>query len=145
MCKRLSKLIFTLILTFIFQQIADAQISGIDSMKNELRKESLSDSMRMETLLQLGWDVAFHNSDSARMYLYQCIQLAEKNKNNLKIGSGYAYIGSSFFKTDDYDSALHYYEIAEKYFIKDTSFDAREDVIVNRMSMGPVDLQQGNH
>jgi len=93
----------------------------------------------------LGWDIAFHNSDSARMYLYQCIQLAEKNKDNLKIGSGYAYIGSSFFKTDDYDSALHYYEIAEKYFIRDTSLDGRENVIVNRMSMGTVALQQGNH
>jgi signal transduction histidine kinase len=132
-------------LIFVCHQIADAQISDIDSMKNELKKESLSDSMRMETLLQLGWDVAFYNSDSARMYLYHCIQLAKKYNSNLKIGSGYAYIGSSFFKTDDYDSALHYYEIAEKYFIKDTSSDARENVIVNRMSMGTVALQQGNH
>lgn len=143
MCKRLYKIIFALMLIFVFQQNADAQVSDIDSMKNELKKESLSDSMRIETLLQLGWDVAFYNTDSARMYLYRCIQLAEKNKNNLKTGSAYAYIGSSFFKTDDYDSALHYYEIAEKYFIKDTSSDAKENVIVNRMSMGTVALQQG--
>lgn len=145
MRKRLYKTCLALMMVFVCQQIANAQLSDIDSMKNELKKENLSDSMRMETLLQLGWDVAFHNTDSARMYLYQCIQLATKNKNNLKIGSGYAYIGSSFFKTDDYDSALHYYEIAEKYFKKDTSFDGRENVIVNRMSMGTVALQQGNH
>ena len=145
MWKGLYKTVFVLMLIFVYQKIADAQVSDIDSMKNELKKESLSDSMRMETLLQLGWDVAFYNSDSARMYLYQCIQLAEKNKDNVKIGSGYAYIGSSFFKTDDYDSALYYYEIAEKYFIKDTSLGARKNVIVNRMSMGTVALQQGNH
>jgi hypothetical protein len=85
MYKELYKTIFVLMLIFVYQKIADAQVSDIDSMKNELKKESLSDSMRMETLLQLGWDVAFYNSDSARMYLYQCIQLAEKNKDNVKI------------------------------------------------------------
>jgi signal transduction histidine kinase len=143
MRKRFYKTVFILIGLFVFQQAVHA--GNIDSLKNELKKKTLSDSMRMETLLQLGWDVAFYNSDSARMYLYECIAIAEKKKDNIKIGSGYAYIGSSFFKTDDYDSALHYYKIAEKYFARDTSPEGRENIIVNRMSMGTVALQQGDH
>lgn len=119
-----------------------SQSKEIDSMKAFLDKKSLSDSLRMETLLQLGWDMSFYNTDQARHYLNECIQIAAKNNNANMIGSGFAYIGSSFFTENKFDSALHYYLIAENHFLQDTSAEAQENVIVNRMSMGTVALQQ---
>ncbi|WP_188753923.1 ATP-binding protein [Parapedobacter defluvii] len=125
--------------------MSSAQNSRIDSLKLRLSDKRQTDSSRMEILLQLGWDVSFFNTDSARIYLRECIDLAKKNADNLNIGSGYAYMGSSYFREDKFDSAQHYYRIAETYFLKDTTVEGKENVIVNRMSMGTVALQQNKY
>jgi len=125
--------------------VSFSQSQEIDSMKTILADKSLTDSTRMEVLLQLGWDMSFFHADTARMYLRTCINLAEKHQNELKIGAGYAYMGSSYFKEDKLDSALHYYQIAETHFLKDTTVEGKENVIVNRMSMGTVALQQNQY
>lgn len=122
-----------------------SQNKTIDSLTKVLNTAEISDSLKMETMLALGWEYMFFNNDTARKIIYQCIELARKNNNPVKIGAGYAYIGSSFFRSNDFDSALHYYKLAETYFLKDTSEEAKQNVIVNRMSMGTVALQQGHH
>jgi signal transduction histidine kinase len=138
-------------LTFIFFFLLTSftnsygQSKKIDSLKKILKTEKVSDSIRMDILLKLGWDLTFIDIDSSRLYLYKCIALAQKNQNEINIGTGYAYIGSGYFQSDKFDSALYYFQIAEDHFLKDTSATAKENVVVNRMSMGTVALQQNHH
>ncbi len=114
-------------------------------MKSILGTKKIADSTRMQTLLQLGWDLTFYDPDSARIYLYECIDLATKNNSDINIGNGYAYIGSSYFKEDQFDSALYYYQKAERYYLKDSSAESKDNLIVNRMSMGTIALQQNRY
>ncbi len=125
--------------------VSFSQSFRIDSMRNLLADKSLDNSSRMEILLQLGWDMTFFNTDSARLYLKEHIHLAQSSKDEILKGSGLAYMGSSYFKDDKLDSALYYYQLAESHFLKDTSRDGRENVIVNRMSMGTLALQQNRY
>lgn len=143
MCPRFYKLFIICLL--LSSSVSFSQSREIDSMRTVLANDNMDDSSRMELLLSLGWDMAFFNTDSARIYLQQCINLAKENKSDIKTGSGYAYMGSSFFKEDKFDSALYYYRLAESFFLKDTTAEGKENVIVNRMSMGTVALQQNRY
>ncbi|WP_083927719.1 sensor histidine kinase [Niabella aurantiaca] len=132
---------FCLLMPFI----SPGQSREIDSLKALLAGKNMQDSSRVEALLMLGWDLSFFNTDSARIPLRQCILLAQKRNSDGQVGSGYAYIGSSYFNEDKFDSALYYYRLAEMHFLKDTTAEGRENVMVNRMSMGTVALQQNQY
>lgn len=145
MCKGLPLLLFTGLLFFLFIPPGQAQHTYIDSLKNELGRPGLPDSTRIETLLQLGWNYAFINPDTARGWLREAIAIAERNKNLNKAGEALVYIGTSFSRTDHYDSALYYYGKAASFFSRDGSPEARLNTVINRMSMATTKLQQGYH
>ncbi len=138
--------IFSIILFFLlYHQPVHSQRDGVDSMEKLLKQKGLPDSTRLSTLLQLGWNFSFINATVARKYLYDAVELAKKYRDENSIGTGFSYIGTSYLNLDQFDSAMLFYKKAEKHFLKDTSADAKENVMVNRMSMGTVALQQGYH
>lgn len=143
MHKHLFKLVSFLSILLLCFQLAHSQGTSTDSMQRLLDRSNLPDSVRINTLLQLGWDLSFKNADSSRLYLDETIRLAEKNKDENSIATALSYIGTGYLNTDHFDSAQLFYRKAEIHFLKDTSSDAKENVIVNRMSMGTVALQQG--
>lgn len=145
MCKGLPLLIFTGLLFFQFIPDGQARDKYSDSLKNELNKPGLPDSARIEALLQLGWNYSFINADTARVYLHEAIALATRHKNFNKTGEAFAYIGTSFSRTDHYDSALYYYKKAETFFSRDGSAEARLNIVIGRMGMATVVLEQGYH
>ena len=145
MCKGLPLVLFTGLLFFLSIPDVQAGDKYSDSLKNELNKPGLPDSTRIETLLQLGWHYSFINADSARGLLRRAIALAAQHKNLNKTGEAFDYIGISFSRTDHYDSALYYYRQAETYFQRDGSREARLNIVIARMSMATVVLEQGYH
>lgn len=117
----------------------------IDSLKHVLEKKNLPDTQRIDAMLELAWNYSFANADSGRSILYQCISLAARDNRYSKIGDAYAYMGTSHLRTDDYDSALFYYQKAESFYKKDTTEQAEINIAANRMSMGTTSLQKGDH
>lgn len=135
-----------LLLLFLFQShVLIAQNRGMDSLKYELSKKNIPDSTRLKDLLKLGWDYGFINADSARSLLHQAIRISVSGGKFNKTGEALSSIGSSFLRTDNYDSALYYYNKAELYFKKAGSDEGRLNAAINRMSMGTVALQRGDH
>jgi signal transduction histidine kinase len=145
MGKGLLPLLYTGLLLFLSAPVAQAGNKYSDSLKNELNKAGLPDSARIEILLQLGWNYSFVRADTARILLRQASALAMRHKNLNKKGEALAYIGTSFSRTDHYDSALYYYRQAESCFSCDGSPEARLNIVIGRMSMATVALAQGYH
>jgi signal transduction histidine kinase len=110
-----------------------------------LDRNDLSDSVRIEMQLALAWNYFFVNIDSARKVLKECLQLTSRDNNYPKMGDAYTYLGTSYYQTDDYDSALIYYREAETCYKRDTSAQAEVNIAANRMSMGTAFLQRGDH
>jgi signal transduction histidine kinase len=116
-----------------------------DSLQRRLEDKSLTDSQRVDIMLQLAWEYRYLDGTRARDILYQCIAVGARTRHYAWVGDAYAYMGSSFLATDDYDSAFHYYQKAETYYRLDTSEQAQVNIAANRMSMGTAALQKGEH
>lgn len=124
---------------------ASAQHPLTDSLEKVLHGNNISDSMRIELCIQLSNEYTFSNSERAEALLKDAIGIAMRNGSANKVGEGYSNLGVIFFQFSKYDSAQYYYEIAESYFLKDTSVAAKENLMINRMSMGTLALQRGQH
>lgn len=116
-----------------------------DSLQRRLEDKSLTDSQRVDIMLQLAWEYRLFDGTRARDILYQCIGIGARTRHYAWVGDAYAYMGSSFLATDDYDSAFYYYRKAETYYRLDTSEQAQVNIAANRMSMGTASLQKGEH
>lgn len=144
MIPRSCKFLFLLLLIAGFSMNLSGQNKMVDSLKNELKNGKLSDSARMETLLRLGWNYALINTDSARLFLDKAIYYSKILKDINKTGEAYNYIGTNFLRSSDYDSALHYYSLADSFYKKANTQEAQINLCVNKMAMATVKGEQGN-
>jgi signal transduction histidine kinase len=144
MITKAEKFIFLLLLIIAGQLKAFPDSSPHDSLMNELRKKNLPDSLRIEILLQLGWDYSFFNADSARMFLDRAAVNARKIKDINRTGQAYNYIGTNFLRSSDYDSALYYYSIADSLYKLVNTEVSKINFSVNKMAMATVMSEQGN-
>jgi signal transduction histidine kinase len=144
MITRPEKFIFLLLFITAWPLGVFSKNNPQDSLIHELRKENLSDSSRIEILLQLGWDFSFFNADSARMFLDRAANHARKIKDINKTGQAYNYIGTNFLRSSDYDSALHYYSVADSFYKIANNELSKINSSVNKMAMATVMSEQGN-
>ena len=143
MCQLSHRIIFLFLFGVCLSSGLFAQNRFDDSLKNELKKEKLSDTSRVETLLQLGWNYSLINTDSARLFLDRAVYYSKKIKDINKTGESYNYIGTSFLRSSSYDSALDYYSIADSFYKKANTELSKINLCVNKMAMAAVKSQQG--
>lgn len=144
MIPRSCKFLFLLLLIAGFSMNLSGQNKMVDSLNNELKNGKLSDSARMETLLRLGWNYALINTDSARLFLDKAIYYSKILKDINKTGEAYNYIGTDFLRSSDYDSAMHYYSIADSLYKLSNNELSKINFSVNKMAMATVMSEQGN-
>jgi signal transduction histidine kinase len=144
MIARLHKFFFIFLLSASSPISLLAQNKFEDSLKNVLKTEKLSDSVRVGILLQLGWNYSLINTDSARLFLDQALYYSKKIKDINRTGQSYNYIGTNFLRSSDYDSALFYYSRADSFYKKAKTKDAEINLPINKMAMAAVKGEQGN-
>ncbi len=144
MIPRSCKFLFLQLLIAGFSMNLSGQNKMVDSLNNELKNGKLSDSARMETLLRLGWNYALINTDSARLFLDKAIYYSKILKDINKTGEAYNYIGTDFLRSSDYDSAMHYYSIADSLYKLSNNELSKINFSVNKMAMATVMSEQGN-
>ena len=107
----MKKLLPLCVLLLLFSGFALGQTKEIDSLKRELLKPSLHDSVRVNLCLALGVDFYQISIDSLGKYSKQAIELS-KLSNNYKLGVAYNSFG--LYKADigQLDSARVYYKKA---------------------------------
>ncbi len=73
----------------IFGEQGIAQVNKLDSLERILNDQQISDSLRLKTLLDLGW--AYHQKDSRKStdFTMQCLVLSQKVNNKIKSGEAY--------------------------------------------------------
>lgn len=128
----------------ITHSFSNAQNAHRDSLLNSLNK-NLADTSRLQTLLDLGWSYSLIDADSARMFLNEARAIAIRLNNSNKQGEAMTYIGTNFYRHDDYDSALFYYNLADDLYAKAVTHESRINRIINKMSIATALLQQGDH
>lgn len=126
-------------------RLSSAQAGHLDSLRTVLTTQQMPDSQRIALLLELAGEYTFNNIDSVKAIIQECLLLADKQNNYARTGDAYATLGTGYYRRDQYDSALHYFEVAESYYQKDSSAERDANIAANRMSMGTALLQQGYH
>ncbi|MCL7755050.1 sensor histidine kinase [Polaribacter sp. Z022] len=87
-----------------------SQQKQINTLKEKLKGENISDSLKIKIFGDLGWYYGNINTDSAFYYTKKGLNLSFK-KNNLKgIGQSYNDLGIIYYRTSKFDSAVYYYK-----------------------------------
>lgn len=86
-----------------------AQTREIDSMRN-LLSQTTDDSTRIHELLRLGFTVSRTNISESKALVFEAIKLSDKLHRQQDLSSAYIYLGSTYTKTGQFDSAAYYLE-----------------------------------
>ncbi|HLP13680.1 MAG TPA: tetratricopeptide repeat protein [Flavobacteriales bacterium] len=94
--------------------------AGVDSLKNELKKNNLSDSLRCATLLDIA--LSYYNNegllDSSQLYFEYALAAAVKSNNNSLIAAAYTGKGLILREKGIYSGALENYLKAHSFATK---------------------------
>lgn len=86
-----------------------AQQKQIDALKEQLKNRSLSDSLKIKYLGDLGWYYSSFSSDSAFKYNKLALALSKKTNNLGGISQAYNDLGIIHYRLSQFDSSLVYY------------------------------------
>jgi signal transduction histidine kinase len=99
-----------LVLFFIlFSTSIVAQRQQINQLKKQLSSTTISDSLRVKLLGDLGYYYGNVNIDSSFFYTRKGLSLALKTNNQIGIGQSYNDIGIIHYRTSKFDSARYFY------------------------------------
>ena len=101
---------FTLFIFITISTTLFSQQKQIDALKEKLNKASLSDSLKIKYLGDLGWYFSGFAADSAFKYSKQALKLSEKTNNQKGIAQGFNDIGIIHYRIAQFDSSLVYYK-----------------------------------
>ncbi|HET8574398.1 MAG TPA: sensor histidine kinase [Edaphocola sp.] len=132
-------------LSFTFSDGSYAQNRYADSLKNELNKSNLPDSVRLRILLELGNHLYLSDKTKASKYFWNVYRTAQNKKNNYYRGEALSGLGNACYERSDYDSALYYYHWADSLYSTDTSEISRESRASNKASMGNIEVMRNNY
>ena len=109
-------LIKLLLLTgsFCFSQI------NFDSLKLELEKENISDSIRFNILHLMAWEYKYQNPDTTIIIMEKGLEIAKKMQSETAIANSYKVIGVAHSIKSNYDKSINYFlkslDVYEKLF-----------------------------
>ena len=124
MVSRLPKMLIVFFILSCMHYSCMGQNTYSDSLKRELKK-NIPDSNRIKILLILGDRESYRDKQQALRYLKQAYSLSNLVKNNAKMAEALAYLGSVFYYSDQYDSALRYFNQSIAFFKKEETLDAK--------------------
>jgi signal transduction histidine kinase len=108
---RLQQKSFLMILIlFLFATVSFTQEKQINDLKELLKNESLSDSIKIKYFGDLGWYFSSFSSDSAFKYSKLALKLSNKTNNIKGIAQAYNDIGIIHYRISQFDSSLVYYK-----------------------------------
>jgi signal transduction histidine kinase len=89
----------------LFSNSAFSNSSKLDSLKTELNKEELSDSLRIELLIKLGTETANTDQVLAVEFVNQAISLAQKNQYIKQLGNAYHRLAMIHYEKSNFSEA----------------------------------------
>jgi signal transduction histidine kinase len=131
--------------TFIFILSLSAQNTYTDSLKLELQRQDLPDSVRMKTLICLGDELQYSDASYAKKCFSKAYELAKTNGDNYQMGESMSGFGKIYYSMSQFDSAKLYFLLADSFFRKDPSEDAKESVATNKADIGHVEIAKNNY
>jgi signal transduction histidine kinase len=99
--------------------VANEQINHvIDSLKQTLTTQQLSEKQKMKTYLDIGYQFQNFEQDSAIFYITKCIMLAQKFKEDEKLMESFISLGVSYCFKGDFELAFSYFNQSKELAIK---------------------------
>lgn len=108
--KQIKKRVVLFLLLCIVSFATMSQQKKIDALKKELKKTTISDSLRIKYLGDLGWYYSGFSSDSAFKYNTLALELSKKTNNQKGIAQAYNDLGIIHYRLSHFDSSLVYYK-----------------------------------
>jgi len=100
---------FLTAISFAIMMTAAGQQKQITQLKKQLSDTTISDSLKIKLLGDLGYYYVNVNLDSSVYFTKKGLQLALKTNNLKGIGQSYNDIGIIHYRTSRFDSAITYY------------------------------------
>ena len=100
---------FSVLILILFSTSIVAQRQQINQLKKQLSSTTISDSLRVKLLGDLGYYYGNVNIDSSFFYTRKGLSLALKTNNQVGIGQSYNDIGIIHYRTSKFDSARYFY------------------------------------
>ena len=122
----MKKLLFLFVMLNLFQRLACAQQSKIDSLLTLLKKDK-EDTSKVNHVNELAWELMYSNPDTSILLCTQALQLAEKQKWEKGIADSYFRLGACKYLKGDYTVAVEWGEKALALYeeLKDNNRKAR--------------------
>lgn len=122
-----------------------AQSNYTDSLRHELKRKDLPDSVRMKTLIRLGDELQYSDAMYAKTCFSKAYELAKRKNDNYQMGESMSGFGKVYYSMSQFDSAKFYFLLADSFFRKDPSEDAMESVATNKADIGHVEVAKNNY
>lgn len=144
---RRKHVLFSLLFLFYgFSTISlHAQLKYTDSLKQELNKKNIPDSVRAEILIELGNNLYLSDKQEAKKYFIDLYNLAQSNDNPFYEGRACSGIGDIYYEKSSYDSAMYYYLLADSLYAIDTSQISKESRASNKASIANIEIMHNNY
>lgn len=117
----------------------------VDSLGKTLDNYRPDAVERIGILMKMSEALRYSDGVKAKAYLYQALDISEKNKHSSKTGTILASLGEIYYLNDVIDSALFYLKRADAYFSRDTSPAGKLLLIGNRIDVATVQMGQGKY
>lgn len=112
----MKRTIFVLIFTLITQLGFSQHKELIDSLKLELKKRTIDDSIKVSILTRLHEKLMFSKPEEAKQYALEELRISKKINYKRGLGVGNLHLGNYHSNRSENDSALYYYNKGKAYF-----------------------------
>ncbi|MGH2643906.1 MAG: tetratricopeptide repeat-containing sensor histidine kinase, partial [Chitinophagaceae bacterium] len=123
----------------------NAQNKYIDSLKLELNRKDLPDSIRVEVLVELGDNLYPSDKQEAIRYFRELFHFAHGKESPFWEGRAYSGIGNVYYEKSSYDCAMYYYLLADSLYAMDTSLISKESRVTNKAGMANIEIMRNNY
>ncbi|KPM33370.1 Hypothetical protein I595_273 [Croceitalea dokdonensis DOKDO 023] len=114
----------------------------IDSLKTELKKESINDSIKVVLLTMLHEKLMFSNPEEAKGYADREMDIYHRTGSEFAFGLGNLHIGDYFYNKSMNDTALYHYILAKNSFTKNKKI---RGLIFANFTIGDIYKSQGDY
>lgn len=136
--------LFLFITSFFFFSSLYGQDSLITELQNRLKQETLTDSQRMETHLDLSWELRYKDRDAAIAHLEDYLRIGQKINHPIAKGLYLERMGAYNRIIGEVETARdYYYEALEEDFYHDPKNKAEYYSLIMRLAV--VEGQLYNH
>ena len=80
-----------------------------DSLQTILKQKRLPDSLRIDALVGLGWELKKYKIEDALPYAEAALDIASKAKDFIRLSNSYFLLAETYRELEEYDKALAYY------------------------------------